>query len=70
MITNLGMLDRLLRVVLGNALLIFAYSDGPVWAYAGIIPLISGTVGWCPLYRLFAITSKCPTCTTPRGECK
>lgn len=57
---NEGTLDRALRIVLGLALVSLTFL-GPksAWGYLGIIPLITGLVGFCPLYRALGITT-CP----------
>lgn len=52
--------DRIGRVVLGVALIIigFAVVDGTLGTVLGIVgfvPLITGLVGWCPLYSLFRV---------------
>lgn len=52
--------DRILRVVLGVALLIIGFAviggtAGTVVGIVGLIPLITGLVGWCPLYALFRV---------------
>ena len=54
MTRNIGSTDRLVRVLLGIGLLLIAF-EGPrtAWGYIGIVPLITGLFGWCPLYRLF-----------------
>lgn len=61
--TNEGTVDRVLRVVVGLALLVafFMFPDaGWRWfALIGLVPLITGIVGTCPLYRLLGI-STCP----------
>ncbi len=46
---NVGTLDRLLRILAGVALL--AWVPMP-WGLVGLIPLMSGVLGWCPTYRL------------------
>jgi Protein of unknown function (DUF2892) len=62
--TNEGTLDRALRVIVGLALLVWFFVDkgqGP-WHYAkliGIVPLVTGLVGSCPLYSVLGI-STCP----------
>ncbi len=58
--TNEGPLDRALRVALGLGLLAIAFT-GPhtPWGYIGIVPLLTGLVGFCPLYRVFGFTT-CP----------
>jgi hypothetical protein len=57
---NEGTVDRALRVVIGVALLSLTFL-GPksAWGYLGIIPLVTGLVGFCPLYRVMGITT-CP----------
>ncbi len=53
---NEGTIDRILRVVAGLAILSLAFV-GPksIWAYFGLVPLITGLVGFCPAYALFGI---------------
>jgi hypothetical protein len=51
---NEGTIDRILRVAVGLAILSLAFI-GPKtpWAYLGLLPLITGLVGFCPAYALF-----------------
>ncbi|WP_127107431.1 YgaP family membrane protein [Pararhodobacter zhoushanensis] len=60
---NVGTIDRGLRIILGLALLagFFLYPDaGLRWLFlVGIIPLVTGLMGTCPLYRIFGF-STCP----------
>jgi len=53
MIKNIGSTDRLIRVILGIGLLLIAF-EGPrtAWGYVGLLPLITGVLGYCPLYRV------------------
>lgn len=48
---NVGMTDRAIRVVAGLAVLSLTVT-GPAtaWGYLGLIPLVTGLVGWCPVY--------------------
>ena len=58
---NVGNIDRVLRILLGASLIgLAATSHVGAWGYIGIVPLLTGAVAWCPLYRLFGI------CTTSR----
>ena len=52
MTNNVGSTDRLVRVILGIGLLLIAFM-GPrtAWGYLGLLPLITGLLGYCPLYR-------------------
>ena len=64
--TNEGTTDRILRILVGLALLsaYFFTSGGSYhWLYLiGIVPLVTGLIGTCPIYRLFGI-STCPVKT-------
>jgi len=56
MTQNVGGIDRILRIIVGIALLVwgFALSAGaPVWwAAIGAVPLLTGLISWCPAYSL------------------
>ncbi|MCC7435326.1 MAG: DUF2892 domain-containing protein [Methanoregulaceae archaeon] len=56
---NIGSVDRIVRLVLGIALIAFAITQQAWWALIGIIPLLTGIVSFCPLYTLFGM-STCP----------
>jgi hypothetical protein len=60
---NVGTVDRVLRIVVGLALLAgyFIYPDASYrWAFLiGIVPLVTGLVSSCPLYSILGI-STCP----------
>jgi hypothetical protein len=53
---NIGTLERIVRVMLGAVILSLAFlgPESP-WAYLGIVPLLTGIVGWCPPYALLGI---------------
>ncbi|WP_347313248.1 YgaP family membrane protein [Defluviimonas sp. SAOS-178_SWC] len=61
--TNVGGIDRVLRIVLGLALLagFFLNADAAYrWAYLiGILPLVTGLMGSCPAYTILGL-STCP----------
>ncbi len=57
--SNVGGIDKILRIVAGIALLAWALTGGPVWAWVGIVPLATGLMGWCPLYPMLGL-STCP----------
>ncbi|MCY0096181.1 DUF2892 domain-containing protein [Hoeflea sp. J2-29] len=61
--SNVGTVDRVIRILAGVVLLamFFVYQDA-AWRYfalIGIIPLFTGLFGTCPLYSLFGL-STCP----------
>ena len=50
---NVSPIDRILRVILGVVLIVLSLTGTiGVWGWIGIIPLITGSVGFCPIYRL------------------
>ena len=55
---NIGNVERVIRVVGGIGILSLAFW-GPQtpFAWIGLVPLVTGFVGWCPLYRLFGIST-------------
>lgn len=50
---NVGSTERLLRVGAGSALILAAGMAwiGP-WGFIGLVPLVTGLAGYCPLYIL------------------
>ena len=55
--SNVGGIDKWLRIVAGIALIAWAATGGPVWAWIGVVPLATGLFNFCPLYRLIGITT-------------
>ena len=55
---NEGKVDRVLRVVIGLGLLSLVFV-GPqtAWGWIGIVPLVTGLLGNCPLYSILGINS-------------
>lgn len=58
---NIGSLDQFVRLVIGLGLLSLVFV-GPKtwWGLVGLVPLLTASLGWCPLYRLVGIN----TCRT------
>ncbi|MGO9004382.1 MAG: DUF2892 domain-containing protein [Beijerinckiaceae bacterium] len=54
--TNEGTVDRVLRAIVGLALISLVFV-GPhtAWGWIGLVPLLTGVVGFCPAYRLLGI---------------
>ena len=54
--TNEGTIDRVLRVIVGLALIaiVFVGPQTP-WGWIGLVPLLTGFVGTCPLYTILGI---------------
>lgn len=56
MTTNIGSIDRVLRIVVGLALISMVFI-GPqaAWGWIGVLPLATALIGWCPAYSLLGI---------------
>ena len=62
--TNVGGFDRILRIVVGLALVVWFFMDQGTgfWHWAkliGIVPLATGVMSSCPLYSILGL-STCP----------
>lgn len=57
---NEGKIDRIFRTVIGLGLLSLVYI-GPQtpWGFVGLVPLLTGLFGFCPLYKVFGFDT-CP----------
>ena len=61
---NVGTVDKVIRIILGLVLLalVFVGPQTP-WGWIGIIPLVTGLIGFCPLYGVLGIN----TCSTKKA---
>ena len=58
---NEGVIDRSLRIIVGVVLIgLTLTAKIGVWGWIGIVPLVTGLMGWCPLYTLLGFK----TCKT------
>lgn len=58
--TNEGGLDRILRILVGLVLVALTLSGTiGVWGWIGVVPIVTGALGWCPAYTLLGINT-CP----------
>ena len=58
--SNVGGIDRIGRIVVGLILIALALT-GTVgaWGWIGVVPLLTGAMGFCPLYPLIGLNT-CP----------
>lgn len=60
---NVGMVDRVIRIVVGVVLIAYAIPFGfpsTGWnrvGWIGIVPIITAVVGYCPAYSAFGFSS-------------
>jgi hypothetical protein len=58
MTRNEGTLDRMLRVLLGLALIGLTVTGNiGAWGWVGVVPLLTAAIGWCPLYSMLGINT-------------
>ncbi|WP_319823494.1 DUF2892 domain-containing protein [Thalassovita sp.] len=56
---NEGSIDRAIRIIIGAALIVGALMGYGVWMWIGVVPLVTGLVGFCPAYKLLGLNT-CP----------
>ncbi|MFP4661756.1 MAG: DUF2892 domain-containing protein [Halanaerobiales bacterium] len=57
---NVGKLDRIIRIILGIALLSLVFileGDARYLGLLGAVPLFTGLANYCPLYKLLGIST-------------
>lgn len=60
---DVGTLDRTIRILVGLFLLFQGIANGHLWGYIGAVPLLTGAIGWCPLYGLLGISTAARDCS-------
>lgn len=63
--SNLGKADRSIRIIAGLSLLalVFVGPQTP-WGYLGLVPLLTGAIGFCPAYCPLGLS----TCRVPKKQ--
>ncbi|QIG55466.1 DUF2892 domain-containing protein [Altererythrobacter sp. BO-6] len=58
MSVNVGNMDRILRLVVGLALIamVFVGPQTP-WGWIGLVPLLTGLTRRCPAYSIFGLST-------------
>lgn len=56
--TNVGGIDRILRIVVGLALIALTLTGTiGVWGWIGVVLVATAAIGFCPLYPLIGFSS-------------
>ena len=56
--SNVGGIDKILRIVVGVALIaLAAMGQIGMWGYIGVVPLLTGLFNFCPVYPLLGINT-------------
>lgn len=59
---NVGNVDRIVRVIIGVAVLSLYFilqGNARYFALIGLVPIITALIGYCPIYSIFGIRT-CP----------
>ncbi|BBP01837.1 YgaP family membrane protein [Sulfuriferula nivalis] len=60
---NTGGIDRVLRIIVGLALIALAATNTVgAWGWIGVVPLLTGIFSFCPVYTLLGLN----TCKTKK----
>ena len=58
--TNVGTVDRVLRIIVGLALIVLTLMGTiGIWGWIGVVPLVTAFLKFCPLYSILGIRT-CP----------
>ncbi len=57
---NIGYLDSILRVFGGALIVAFGLYFNSYWGFIGLIPVVSGAVSFCPIYKILNTTTISP----------
>ncbi|MFI5336791.1 MAG: DUF2892 domain-containing protein [Opitutales bacterium] len=64
--SNVGSIDRAIRIILGLAILAAGYHYKSWWGLIGFLPLLTGLFGFCPPYTWLGINT-CPAKPVDKG---
>jgi hypothetical protein len=65
--SNVGGIDRILRILVGIALIALTLTGAiSVWGWIGVVPLATAALGFCPLYTVLGL-STCPVNTAKKA---
>jgi Inner membrane protein YgaP-like, transmembrane domain len=55
---NVGLADRIIRTVIGVAIIAVAVAYHSWWGLVAAVPLLTAAVGFCPLYSLLGVSTR------------
>ena len=56
---NEGTIDRVIRVIAGVAIIGWGFTNQNWLGAIGAVPLLTGLIGWCPLYAILGLNTGC-----------
>lgn len=58
MTTNVGNVDKVIRIVLGLAIIVIGYLNESWWGLVGLVSIVTAFLGYCPAYSLIGVSTK------------
>ena len=55
---NVGYIDRMIRFVIAIVFIIIGITVSPWWYIVAVFALVTGLIGWCPVYAMLGISTK------------
>lgn len=55
--SNVGKVDRIIRVIIGLLMIACGLYFQSWWGALGVLPILIASIGWCPAYVPFGISS-------------
>ena len=49
--SNIGIADRVIRIIIGAAIILWGVMAKSWWGAVGIVPFLTGMTGWCAFYQ-------------------
>lgn len=62
---NIGKTDKIIRIVLGVAMIAYGIIEQSLWGAIGIVPIVTALISWCPFYCPLNIKTTCA-----KDDCK
>ena len=54
---NVGQTEKIIRIIIGAGLITAGVIYGSWWGIIGLVPLVTGIIGWCPAYKVLGLNS-------------
>ena len=56
---NIGSLDKTIRLIIGILIIVVGFVNESLLGAIGLIPILTASVAWCPLYSILKIDTRC-----------
>jgi hypothetical protein len=56
--SNVGNIDKILRIVLGVVIIVLGFVLHTWWGLVGVVLIATGFLNWCPIYAVLGLSTK------------